>query len=113
MKKAIAVAMILGLAACGGEKPKLAPLAELANVQVVAAPAEPAKPDPDKELGQRVARAMADAKLYGVDVAVAGGVVTLWGSTTTEKERGHAVEIAGKVEGVKAVENRLDIVNGS
>ena len=113
MKEAIAVAMIFGVAACGGEKPKLATIAENPNARVIAAPVEPAKPDPDKGLAQRVVRAIRDAKLPDVDAVAAGGVVTLWGSTTTMKERSRAGEIAAKVEGVKAVDNKLDIVTGS
>ena len=113
MKKAIAIAVIFGVAACGGEKPKLATVAENPNASAIAAPVEPAKTDPDKELAQRVVRAMRDAKLLDVDAVAAGGVVTLWGSAPTVKEVGLAGQIATKVPGVKAVDNRLEIVTGS
>jgi osmotically-inducible protein OsmY len=113
MKNAIAVAMITSLAACGGEEPKVAPTAANTNAKAIAAPAEPTKPNADKELEQRVSRALQGAKLYNVDVVATGGAVTLWGSAPSAKERGLAARVAGKVEGVKAVENKLDIVSGS
>lgn len=108
---ALALALVLGLAACGGEKPKLPPVADAATPKTIAV--EPAKPDPDMELAQRVARAIDGAKLRGIDVAAADGVVTLRGSTTSAKERDRAVRTAGKVQGVKAVESMLDVVTGS
>ena len=113
MKNAIAVAMMLGVAACGGEKPKLAPVAEAASARAIAAPVQPAKPDADKELAQRVVRAMQDAKLHEVDAVAADGVVTLWGSAPTAKEVSRAGQIATQVPGVKAVDNKLEIVTGS
>lgn len=113
MKKTLAFAMILGIAACGGEKPKVAPIAASTSTKAIAAPAEPAKPDADKELAQRVSRALEGAKLHNVDVVVADGVVTLWGSAPSAKQRGLAAQVAANVEGVKAVENKLDVVSGS
>ena len=99
MKKSIAFALTLGLAACGGEKPKLAPAADAAAPKTAAAvplpiSAEPAKPDPDKELAQRVTRAIEGAKLRGIDVIATDGVVTLWGATPTAKQRERAAQVA-------------------
>jgi len=118
MKKSIAFALTLGLAACGGEKPKLAPAADAAAPKTAAAvplpiSAEPAKPDPDKELAQRVTRAIEGAKLRGIDVIATDGVVTLWGATPTAKQRERAAQVAAKVQGVKAVDNKLEVVTGS
>jgi hypothetical protein len=114
MKETFAFALILALAACGGEKPKVAPLADNTVSKAVApAAAEPAKPDADKELAQRVARAIEGAKLRGVDVVAVDGVVTLWGATPTAKERTRAGQLATQVQGVKAVDNKLEIVSGS
>ncbi|HZC78746.1 MAG TPA: hypothetical protein VE258_13430 [Ktedonobacterales bacterium] len=49
------------------------------TVTVSALPAaEPAQPDADKELAQRVVRAIDAAKLHGIDVVAVSGVVTLW-----------------------------------
>ncbi len=112
MKKTLAFAMALGLAACGGENPKLAPVAST-SAKVIGAAIEPAKPDADKELAQRVSRALEGAKLYNVDAVAVDGVVTLSGSTPSAKERALAAQLAAKVAGVKAVENRLDVVSGS
>ena len=117
MKEILAIALLLALAACGGDKPKLAPLADSTTKNIAPAPvppaAEPTKPDTDKELAQRVARAIEGAKLHGIDVVAADGVVTLWGATPSAKERDRAGRVAGKVQGVKAVENKLDVVSGS
>ena len=117
MNKSIAFALTLGLAACGGDKPKLAPAAEAAvSKTVVAAPlpvAEPAKSNADKELAQRVSRAIEGAKLHGIDVVATDGVVTLWGATPTAKQRERAAQVAAKVQGVKAVDNKLAVVTGS
>jgi osmotically-inducible protein OsmY len=110
MKQTIAVALILGLAACG-EQPNLAPVAQAAAPKAITA--EVARADPDKELAQRVMRAIGESKLDGIEAAAADGVVTLWGTTVNAKDRHRAGDIAARVEGVKAVENRLEIVSGS
>ena len=105
MKQALAFALSLALVACS-DKARLAPVAESAAPKSIAL-------QPDKELAQRVARAIEGAKLRGIDVAATDGVVTLRGSTSSAKERSRAVQAAAKVEGVKAVENLLDVVSGS
>jgi len=111
MKQTLAFALMIGLAACSDEGPKLAPVS---NAQAPkAATVEVPKPDPDKELAARVGRAIDGAKLPGIDVVAAEGVVTLWGSALSAPERNRAAEVARNVEGVKAVENRLEIVTGS
>jgi osmotically-inducible protein OsmY len=110
MKTRLAVASILALAACG-KQPELAPLAQAAAPKVVVA--EAVKPDPDQELAQRVMRAIDEASLHGIEAVAAEGVVTLWGTTLSAGERMRAGEIALRVEGVKAVENRLEVVTGS
>ena len=110
MKRTILFATILGLAACG-DKPSLAPVAQAASPQAIAA--VEVKPDADKALAQRVVRAIDEAKLHGIDAVAADGVVTLWGTTPSAKDRLRAGEIAAHVDGVKAVENRLEIVTGS
>jgi osmotically-inducible protein OsmY len=118
MKKSLAFALTLGLAACGGDKPKLAPAADAAAPKTAAAAplpiaTEPAKPNLDKELAQRVSRAIEEAKLHGIDVVATDGVVTLWGATPTAKQRERAAQAAAKVPGVKAVDNKLEVVTGS
>jgi hypothetical protein len=111
MKNRFAVALILGLAACG-DKPGLAPVAQAAP-QLLAVAVEPDKADADKELAQRVMRAIDEAKILGIDARAVDGVVTLWGATVSARERSRAGEIAARVEGVKALENRLEVVTGS
>ena len=111
MKATLPIALLLALAACGGDKPKLAPAVDTTTKTIAAAPM-PA-PDPDKELAQRVALAIEGAKLHGIDVVAADGVVTLWGATSTVKERDRAARIAVEVQGVKAVDNKLEVVTGS
>ena len=41
------------------------------------------------------------------------GKVTLWGTAATAAERNRAARAAGKVDGVKAVENKIAVVKGS
>jgi hyperosmotically inducible protein len=78
--------------------------------------AEAPKPDPNKELAQRVKKALeGEAKIQaaGIDVTAADGKVTLWGTTATAAERSRAAQVASKVEGVSAVDNQLKVVKGS
>ena len=58
-------------------------------------------------------RAFDEAKLSGIEALSTDGVVTLWGTTVSDKDRHRAGEIALRVEGVKAVDNRLEVVSGS
>src|SRR3954467_4996157 len=106
-------------------KPKPAAPAPAAAPPVTAAPApapapitkapEPA-PDPNKELAARVKRALeGEAKIQaaGIDVTASDGKVTLWGTAATAGERTRAARAAGKVDGVKSVENKIAVVKGS
>ena len=111
MKKTLAIAFALGLAACG-DQPSIAPVAQAAAPKPAAIVVEPVN-DADKALAERVMRAIDEARLHGMDAVAADGVVTLWGTALSVKDRARAGEIALKVEGVKAVENRLEIVSGS
>jgi hypothetical protein len=111
MKKTFAVLLVAGLAACG-DKPSLAPVAEAAAPKPIAVAVEAVK-DADQDLAQRVMRAFDDAKLNGIEAVSADGVVTLWGTTVSNKDRHRAGEVALRVEGVKAVDNRLEVVSGS
>ena len=77
---------------------------------------EPPKPDPNKELAERVKRALeGEAKIQaaGIDVTATEGTVTLWGTAATAAERARAGRVAGKIDGVKAVENKIAVVKGS
>lgn len=105
----LAAALTLALAACGEtSKPTLA----AAPAKPVAAP----KPDPDKELATRVKKALqqeARIPAAAIDVSAADGAVTLWGTATSADEHRRVAQIAAKVQGVKSVENKLEIVTGS
>jgi osmotically-inducible protein OsmY len=113
MKKTLVLSLLAGLAACGDQPATVAAVTDGTLPKALAAPIEVAKPDPDKDLAQRVSRAIEDAKLQGIDVVAAEGIVTLWGTTVNARERDRAAEVARNIEGVSAVENRLAVVTGS
>lgn len=112
MKKILAFALVAGLAACG-DKTRVAQVSETPAPQAVAAAIEDMKPDPDRELALQIGHAMEEAKLYGIDVVAKDGVVTLWGTTLNAPDQARASQIAAGIDGVKAVENRLQVVAGS
>jgi hypothetical protein len=127
MHRLSAALLIFALAACGQSSPPPAlkpiappPVAPAATAPTAAAeakaPEKPQPPDPDRELAAKVKRALEDeAKIQaaGIDVTAKEGVVTLWGTTTTDTERSRAARVAAKVEGVKSVDNKLAVVRGS
>jgi len=112
------------LIACSEEAPPPKPAAEAPAAAPTPPPAppapvvkpEPPKPDPNKELADRVKRALeGEAKIQaaGIDVTANDGKVTLWGTAATAAERNRAARAAAKVDGVKAVENKIAVVKGS
>jgi hyperosmotically inducible periplasmic protein len=125
MPRFFLAALILTLAGCGDSTPPPPAKPTTPPVVTPAAPPAPApeskaaeapKPDPNKELAARVKRALdEEAKIQaaGIDVSAKDGVVSLWGTTTTDEERTRAGRVAAKVEGVKSVENKLAVVRGS
>ena len=125
MKSALIGLMVLGLVACGDDTPKPAPKPAAPPPQAAAptppppAPVvapEPPKADPNKELADRVKRALeSEAKIQaaGIDVTAKEGRVTLWGTAATAAERRRAEGVAKKVEGVSAVDNQIKVVKGS
>jgi hyperosmotically inducible periplasmic protein len=123
MKTVLALAATLALAACGDSAPPPAkPAAPSAPQASAPAPKpeakapEAPKPDPNKELAQRVKQALeADGKVQGaaIDVTAKEGRVSLWGTTPTAGERNRAAEIAAKVQGVAGVDNQIKVVKGS
>ena len=110
--KTLLLAAALALAACS-EAPKPVVTTKAPEPKAVEAP----KPDPDKELAARVKRALDEQKPKilgaGIDVTAAAGAVTLWGTAASSDERRRAGRVATKVEGVKSLENKLEIVSGS
>jgi hypothetical protein len=125
MKRIFAIALMLGLAACGDSAPPPKPAAQptpppqapapIAKAPEAKAPEAP-KPDPNKELAQRVKQALeGDGKVQaaGIDVTAKDGRVSLWGTAATAGERNRAGQIAGKVDGVASVDNQIKVVKGS
>ena len=125
MKKMMALALAAALVACSEPPPPPKPVAkapEPTPAPVTPAPKpevkpEPPKPDPNKELAARVKQALEapDSKLPSgaIDVTAAEGKVTLWGAVASDGERRRAAQLAGKVDGVRSVDNQLKIVKGS
>ena len=111
------------LAACGDQpapkaemKPAAQPAAPVATPAPAPAKEEAPKADPNKELAQRVKRALeAEAKIQaaGIDVTASGGTITLWGTAATTDERTRAARAAYRVPGVTMVDNKLAVVKGS
>lgn len=117
MKLVLLSCIALALAACG-DAPKPKPVPKAAEIPAAPKP-EPAvlapKADPDKELAGRVKRALEEAKVQaaGIDVTAKGGAVTLWGTAASVEEMRRAAQAAAKVDGVKSVDNRLQVIRGS
>ena len=116
---------LLALTACSEPAPPPPPPVAKSTVEapkpapqppVEAKAPEAPKPDPNAELAARVKRALegeAKVQAAAIDVTAADGKVTLWGTTSTTGERTRAGQVAGKVEGVKSVDNQLKVVRGS
>ena len=126
MKSFVLLASALALAACSDSAPPppaakveaVKPPAPVAKAPEAApTPPEPPKPDPNKELAAKVKQALEGpgSKLPGgaIDVTAADGKITLWGALPSEREVRRAAQLAGKVEGVKSVDNQLKVVKGS
>src|SRR5262245_48196294 len=128
LRPLLVVVPAIALIACSEDappKPATKPAAE-APAPITAAPPppppapiakpEPSKPDPNKELAERVKRALeGEAKIQaaGIDVTANDGTVTLWGTAASASEKNRAAQAARKVDGVKAVENKIAVVKGS
>ncbi|HYL25155.1 MAG TPA: BON domain-containing protein [Burkholderiales bacterium] len=123
MRHIVALGLAAALIACS-ESPKPAAKAPppAPSAPVTAAPQaqpqpEPPKPDPNKELAAKVKQALEAPKAKlpagGIDVTAADGKVSLWGTVETDQQRRRAAQIAGKVDGVKGVDNQLKVVKGS
>ena len=102
--------------AAKAEAPAPAPIAVAPAPEPVKAPEAP-KPDPNKELAAKVRAALdaPDSKLPSgaIDVTAADGKVTLWGALPSAAAVRRAAQVAGKVEGVRSVDNQLKVVRGS
>ncbi len=122
MSRTFLAAAVIALAACSEPPPPPAPVAAPSVEPAKPEPKAQAKspeaptPDPNAELATRVKRALegeAKVQAAAIDVTAADGKVTLWGTAASAGERSRAGQVAGKVEGVKAVDNQLKVVRGS
>ena len=97
--------------------PAPAPIAAVAPAPEPVKAPEPPKPDPNKELAAKVRAALdaPDSKLPSgaIDVTAADGKVTLWGALPSAAAVRRAAQVAGKVQGVRSVDNQLKVVRGS
>jgi hyperosmotically inducible protein len=124
----LALLIALALAACGEAeppKPVAVPLpAKPMTPPPVAAPAPTPAPapaaapqrSPDEQLADRVKQALRDARNVegqGVDVRVANGTVTLYGTAPSAGERRRIEAFVAGLDGVQAVDSKLVIVQGS
>lgn len=122
----LAILIASALAACGeADPPKpvavplpAKPMAQPPVAAPAATPAPVAAPQPsaDEQLADRVRAALRDTRKVdgqGVDVQVAGGTVTLFGTAPTASERRRIEEFVAGLDGVKAVDSKLVIVRGS
>jgi hypothetical protein len=110
MERSICAIAISFLALSCSEPPAVKTPAPISKAQ------EPARPDPNNRLAERVKRALEDeAKIHAaaIDVTAQGGIVTLWGTADSDDERIRAARVAYRVQGVNSVHNRLAIVRGS
>jgi hypothetical protein len=116
MSRPLLAALALSLAACGEGPPPFVkaaaarlqppPVPQLVQVEV----------DPNEALAIRVRRALEAAgtvEAAAIDIIAADGLISLWGTAGSKGELERAAELAAKVDGVKAVENRLVIIRGS
>jgi osmotically-inducible protein OsmY len=88
----------------------------LAAVFILASTGVAADPTADKALALQVMRALEKEdrmQAAAIDVTAKDGVVTLWGTATSQDERQRASRAAYRVIGVKRVENNLAISSGS
>lgn len=122
----LAIAVLLGLAACGETEPPK-PVAAPQAPRPLAQPAAPVEslanalppasaPSAEELLAERVKKALRDTRKVegqGVGVRVAGGTVTLYGTAPTADERRRIEAFVAGVEGVQAVVSKLVIVRGS
>ena len=119
----LALLIPLALAACDSSEPPK-PAAPPPPKPVVQAPAPTPPPvpvaapslTPDQMLAERVKGALRDSREVdgqGVDVGVASGVVTLFGTASSAGERRRIEEFVAGLEGVQTVLSKLVIVRGS
>jgi BON domain len=118
MLRILIAVLLLSLAACkdGGPTNPAQAATPTPATKPQPIPVQAPLPDPNHELAMRVRRALEDAGKIdtpAIDVFVADGNVTLWGSARSLDERRLAGDVSAGVAGVKSVRNELVIVRGS
>lgn len=71
-----------------------------------------ADPRADREIADAVGQEIEHSPVLGgaqIDVAARDGVVTLSGAVESEEQASHAEQLAWSVEGVEAVDSRLEV----
>ena len=125
---ALSGALAVSLAACSKEEPPKAeqpavvqpatsPEAKAGEIRTeTSEPAPMAKPDPNAELAGKVKSALHTTpglEALAVDIVAAEGVVTLFGTADTRDSVDKAGKVASDVPGVKSVQNKIVVVQGS
>ncbi|MCG6877158.1 MAG: BON domain-containing protein [Betaproteobacteria bacterium] len=128
LRIALAATLVWGLAACGKEEapkveqpavvqPATAPEAKAGEIRTeTSEPAPMPNPDPNAELAGKVKSALHSTpglEALAVDIVAAEGVVTLFGTADTRGSLEKAGKIASDVPGVKSVQNKIVVVQGS
>lgn len=107
----------LALAGCDQATTQAVPTRPIAlNPAAEPAAAQPPAPSADELLAERVKSALRDARELqgqGVGVAVSGGVITLYGTTSAPEEGRKVADFVAGIEGVASVVNRLVVIAGS
>jgi hypothetical protein len=89
--------------------------APIAAAKAVEPPPAP-QPSASELLAARIKALLRDAKgleAQGVDVKVADGVVTLYGTAPTPEDRQRIAALVAKLDGVRSVVNNLVVIRGS
>ena len=119
---AYAIPLAFALAACDQPQSNVAvppPPPQAVQVPVVAKPVEPPtapQPSANEQLAAKVKSALRNAKdldAQGVDVKVADGVVTLYGTVPETEERRKIAVFVSQMTGVRSVVNNLVVIRGS
>ena len=122
LSAAIAAIITASVAACDSQ----GPMEQAAARRDAAAPPTPAKtaeairspaaPAADAQLGDKVKRALTttpEIEIGAIEVAAAGGVVTLYGTVEFPAEKDRAALLALEIDGVRSVVNNLVVMRGS
>jgi hypothetical protein len=117
-----AIPLAFVLAACDQPQSNVAvppPPPQAVQVPVAAKPVDPPpapQPSANEQFAAKVKAALRNAKdldAQGVDVKVADGVVTLYGTVPETEERRKIAGFVSQMSGVRSVVNNLVVIRGS